>query len=163
MRRFSIRDLFLATALFALHFAAFPDEALTGGSEWARILYLTPTVVTCLLHLRFRLKITHAMVVHYLTTVVWTFWHAVGVNLAINALNRANPRPGRAYQLLVYSNAWNDTMEMLTWGIVLAATYGLVGYTAVTASRGDALRPTSLGFGESGQSSNPARSSSRTF
>ncbi len=120
--------------MIAINFAAFPAEARTGGSDWAAIVYLTPTVAACLVHLRLRLRIPVAAAVHYFFTTTWTFLHAVGVNLAINAYNQSGADPGRKYQLLVYSNAWNDTVEMLAWGVVLAATYAGACYTAVTAA-----------------------------
>lgn len=117
-----------------MNFAAFSAEARTGGSRWAAIVYLTPTLITCLAHCRFQLRIPVAAVVHYFSTVAWTFLHAVGVNLAINAYNLSGADPRRNYQLMVYTSAWNDTVEMLVWGGVLAATYAGVCYTAVTTS-----------------------------
>lgn len=88
------------------------------------------------------------MLVHYLATAAWTFLHAVGVNYAINAYNRANSDPGRDYQLLVYANAWNNTLSMFGWGIVLAATYGGICFTAVAASSRDESPSTKLGRDE---------------
>ena len=134
MRRITILDLLVATALIALNLAAFPAEARTGGSRWAAIVYLTPTVITCLTHLRLRLRISVAATVHYFFTTTWTFLHAVGVNFAINAYNLSGVDPRRNYQLLVYTNAWNDTVEMFAWGVVLAATYAGVCYTAVSVA-----------------------------
>ena len=134
LRRFTILDLPVWTAMLAINFAAFPAEARTGGSDWAAIVYLTPTVVTCLIHLRLRLRIPVAAAVHYFFTATWTFLHAVGVNFAINAYNHSGGDPQRSYQLLVYSNALNDTVEMLAWGVILAATYAGVCYTAVSVA-----------------------------
>jgi hypothetical protein len=131
--------MLVATAIVAMHFVSFPAEASTGGSKWAGLLYLTPTMMTCLLHIRLRLRTTSAMAVHYVTTAAWTFLHAVGVNFAINAQNHAHASPGRKYQLLVYSDAWNDTVGMLGWGIALAATYGIICYTAVSVAGHEAL------------------------
>lgn len=134
LRHFTILDLLVSTALIALNLGAFPAEARTGGSRWAAIVYLTPTVITCLIHLRLRLRISVAATVHYFLTATWTFLHAVGVNFAINAYNHSGVDPRRNYQLLIYSNAWNDTVEMLAWGVVLAATYAGVCYTAVSVA-----------------------------
>ena len=134
LRRFYILDLLVITAVVALHLAALPAEAATGGSDFAALLYFTPTVVTCLLHLRLRLAITSAIVVHYVASAAWTFLHAVGLNFAINAHNLRDPDPRRDYQIEIYSNAWNDTVAMLGWGIAFAAVYGVICYTAVTAS-----------------------------
>ena len=134
MRRFTILDLLASTAMIAINLAALPSEAKTGGSNWAAIVYLTPTVITCLIHLRLRLRISVAAMVHYFSTATWTFLHAVGVNFAINAYNRSGADPRRNYQLSIYSNAWNDTVEMLAWGVVLAATYAGGCYTAVSVA-----------------------------
>jgi hypothetical protein len=132
-RRFRIIDLLAATALVALHLASFPAEASKGGSEIAALLYLSPTAITCLAHLRLRLKISSAIFVHYVLTIAWTFLHAVGLNYATNAYNPMM-RSGQSVQIAVYSNAWNDTLEMAGWAIAFAATYGVVCYTAVSAA-----------------------------
>ncbi|MCM2374719.1 hypothetical protein [Aporhodopirellula aestuarii] len=141
MRQFSILDLLAITAVVALHLAALPAEAATGGSDLAALLYFTPTAFTCLLHLRLRLTITSAIVVHYVASAAWTFLHAVGLNFAINAHNLQDPDPRRDYQIEIYSNAWNDTVAMLGWGIAFAAVYGVICYTAVTASAGRDTTP----------------------
>ena len=133
LRHFRIVDLLGLTALIALHLAAFPAEASTGGSDWAAFLYFTPTAVTCLLHLRLRLNITSAVVVHYFATAAWTFLHAIGLNIAINAHNTTDPDPLRDYRLEIYSNAWNDTITILGWGVLFAAVYGAICYTAVNS------------------------------
>ena len=133
LRRFQIIDLLAVTALVALHFASFPAEASKGGSNFAVLLYLSPTVITCLVHLRLCLKIPSAMFIHYVMTVTWTFLHAVGVNYAINEYNPMT-RSGRTVQIAIYSNAWNDTLEMAGWAIALAATYGAICYAAVSAA-----------------------------
>ncbi|WP_286763616.1 MULTISPECIES: hypothetical protein [Rhodopirellula] len=133
LRRFRIIDLLAVTALVALHLASFPAEASKGGSDMAGLLYLSPTAVTCLAHLRLCLKIPTAMFVHYVLTVAWTFLHAVGLNYATNAYNPMM-RSGRTVEMAVYSNAWNDTLGMAGWAIALAATYGVVCYAAVSAT-----------------------------
>lgn len=74
------------------------------------------------------------MAVHYTSTVVWSFLHAVGLNLAMNAYYLAGPNPVPGVELAVYDNAWDDTEQAIGWGIVLAATYGGICYTAITAS-----------------------------
>ncbi len=74
------------------------------------------------------------MATHYLLTAIWTFFVGVGQAVAINSFVTANPRTDRNFQLKVFSSAWNDTVDMLGWGIVLASVYGLICYTAVAAS-----------------------------
>ncbi|EMI22628.1 helicase/primase complex protein [Rhodopirellula maiorica SM1] len=121
------------TALVALHLASFPAEASKGGPDFAVLLYLSPTAIACLVHLRLSLKIPSAMFIHYVVTVAWTFLHAVGLNYAINAYNPMT-RSGRSVQIGIYSNAWNDTLEMAVWAVALAATYGVICYAAVSAA-----------------------------
>ncbi len=133
LRRFQIIDLLAMTALVALHLASFPAEASKDGSNFAALLYLSPTAITCLVHLRLCLKIPSAMFIHYVMTVAWTFLHAVGLNYATNAYNPMT-RSGRSFQIDIYSNAWNDTLEMAGWAIALAATYGVICYAAVSAA-----------------------------
>ncbi len=131
MRSFSIIDLLATTALIAIHFAAFPVEA-TGSSDWPKLLYLTPTAITCLIHYRLQLRVEFAIMIHYLATLVWTFLHALGTGAAHNAYVTANPSPSRTSHA-VFANAWNDTLEMAIWGIAVAAAYGAVCYTAVNS------------------------------
>ena len=134
-KRFQILDLLGLMALVGVHLSAFPVIASPSNAEWPSLLYLTPTGLTCLIHYRLRLQIPMAMVVHYSTTLIWTYLHSIGQNAAINAYNTANPSPLREYQLPLLSNAWSDTIAMTLWSIVFTATYGLVCYTAIKANR----------------------------
>ncbi|WP_146440944.1 hypothetical protein [Crateriforma conspicua] len=137
------------TALVALHLASLRAEASKEGSEIAALLYLSPTAITCLIHLRLRLKITSAIFVHYVLTIAWTFLHAVGLNYATNAYNPIM-RSSQSIQIAVYSNAWNDTLEMAGWAIAFAATYGVVCYTAVSAAINYDPCPAGVGTDDSG-------------
>lgn len=131
LHRFTVLDLLLATALIAMNVSALHTQARNVESVWALIVYLSPTLITCWIHLRLRLTIPVAGATHYVLTVAWTFLHAAAVNIALNAANASSPSSRR---LLIFSNAWNDTVEILGWGIVLAATYVAICYTAVAAS-----------------------------
>ncbi|WP_372725107.1 hypothetical protein [Novipirellula sp.] len=50
-----------------------------------------------------------------------------------------------ASTIKIYSNAWNDTVAMLGWGIAFATVYGVICYTAVTASADRDTNPDVLG------------------
>ncbi|TWU42361.1 hypothetical protein [Novipirellula artificiosorum] len=135
MRQFKILDLLGITALVALHLAAFRIEATFGSSDWTDLVSVTPTAITCLLHLRLRLRIRMAMVVHYISTLAWTFMHSLGYYAALNAYERAHPPlPEILLHYAPVDNAWDDTLDMAFWGIALSATYGMVAYAAVQAS-----------------------------
>jgi hypothetical protein len=149
LRRFRIIDLLAVTALVALHLASLPAEASKGGAQIAALLYLSPTAITCLTHLRLRLRISSAIFVHYVLTIAWTFLHALGLNYAANAYNPML-RSGQSVQMAVYSNAWNDTLEMAGWAIAFAATYGIVCYTAVSAAINSAPSPAGSGIDHGG-------------
>ncbi|TWT70741.1 hypothetical protein V7x_08670 [Crateriforma conspicua] len=149
LRRFRIIDLLAVTALVALHLASLPAEVSKGGSEIAALLYLSPTAITCLIHLRLRLNISAAIFVHYVLTIAWTFLHAVGLHYATNAYNPMM-RSGQRVEMAVYSNAWNDTLEMAGWAIAFAATYGVVCYTAVSAAINYGPCPAGAGTDNSG-------------
>lgn len=135
LHRFRIIDLLGVTALVAMQLVAFSVEAKPAGSEWPLLLYLSPTAITCLVHLRLRLSISVAMVIHSAVTLVWTFLHSLGQSAAINAYNAANSVAGRNYQIDVYSNAWSETVGAAAWSLALAAAYGLICYVAVTADK----------------------------
>ena len=143
LRRFQLIDLLALTALVAIHFASFP-AASKGESDIVALLYLFPTAVTCLTHLRLCLKIPSAMLVHYILTVAWTFLHAVGLNYATNTYNPMR-RSGRPVEMAVYSNAWNDTLEMAGWAVAFAVAYGAICYTALTAAATRDQRSAGLG------------------
>lgn len=134
-RAFRILDVLGVTALIALQLAAFRAEVTPPVAEWPTALYLIPTALTCLIHIRFRLRIGAAVFVHYFATIVWTFLHSIGHNTALNAYNIAHPSPKRSAGNAIFSNALNDTLEMGFWAILLAFTYGAVSYTAIHANQ----------------------------
>jgi hypothetical protein len=131
---FRIIDLFAATALIAVHFAAFPVLASSSGSEWPLLLYFSPTAITCLLHLRLRLGTSTAMVVHYAVLLAWFYLYSLGQYAAINAHNPMQ-RSGGSVQIDVYATAWDDMIGLVDFGFAWAGAYGLICYTALNASR----------------------------
>ena len=132
LRRFRIIDLLAMTALIAVHFAAFPVLARSGGSEWPLLLYFSPTAITCLLHLRLSLGTSTAMVVHYAISLVWSYLFSLGQYAAVNKYNPMQRSSG-SVQVDVYATAWDDMLGMAIMGFALAAAYGLICYTAVNA------------------------------
>ncbi len=134
-RSFRILDILGVTALIALQFAAFRAEVTPPVAEWPTALYLTPTALTCLIHIRLRLRIAAAAISHFLATMVWTFLHSIGHNATLNAYNAAHPSPKRSGSATLFPNALSDTLEMCFWAILFAFTYGVVCYTAIRANR----------------------------
>ncbi len=134
LRQFRILDLLAATALVAIHFAAFPVLASSSGSQWPLLLYFSPTAITCLLHLRLGLGTSTAMVVHYVVSLVWCYLYSIGQYAAINAYNPMQ-RSGGSVQVDVYATAWDATIGLVVFGFAWAAAYGLICYTALNAGQ----------------------------
>jgi hypothetical protein len=130
-RRFQIIDLFAFTTIVALHFVAY--RGATGSEvEWTELLCFSPTVITCILHLRLRLKTLAAMVVHYIVSLAWSFFHSIG-QAALN--NPYKPEEGITYQIDWYAYLWREMSGMAILGLAWATAYGLVCYTALHANR----------------------------
>jgi hypothetical protein len=143
LRRFQIIDLLGCVTIVAIHLAAFPVAA--SGAEWPGLLVFSPTVITCLVHLRLRLTTSMAMLLHYAVSIIWAYLHSLGQSAAINTHNTSNTSSGRDYQLDLYANAWNDALWMAGFGIIFAVVYGVICYTAINANRpAHAVQPQEL-------------------
>ena len=134
-KQFRLLDLFFFTAIIALHLAAFRAQAWKPAADWPTTIYLTPTAITCLLHIRLHLRIVPAVAVHFVTTMIWNFLHYFGHNAAFNVHFASNSVAKRPSDLAVYSALWGATVDLLLWAPLLAFSYGMICYSAIRASQ----------------------------
>ena len=132
LRGFRIIDLLGLTGLVAVHLIAFPIIAKS-TPFWGPFLYLSPTVVTCLIHLRLRLSVRAAVIVHYALTLVWTFLNSLGQTAASNEYNKDS-------HIDLYERVVGDTIEMAVYGVVLSTVYGIICWSALNANRKETMR-----------------------
>ncbi len=127
LRGFRIIDLLGLTGLVAIHFVAFPILARS-YDEWGWLLYFSPTVVTCIIHLRLRLRVRTAVIVHYVLTLIWRFLDSLGQTVASNEFNEHS-------HIDLWPRVIGDTVEMAVYGIPISAAYGMVCCCALNANR----------------------------
>ena len=132
LRGFRIIDLLGLTGLVAVHLIAFPIIAKS-TTFWGPLLYLSPTVVTCLIHLRLRLSVRAAVIVHYALTLVWTFLNSLGQTAASNEFNENS-------HIDLYPRVIGDTIEMAVYGVVLSTVYGMICWSALNANAAEIKR-----------------------
>jgi len=77
MLRFTVPDLMLAAALLAVHFTVAKLAVVSGDYGVFYIALLFPSLLTALVHWRFRLSWQTAMGAHYPIAVVWSFLFGV--------------------------------------------------------------------------------------
>ena len=87
----SILDLLLVTLIVAVHLFHFPLAVRYRASQMMYLVPLIPTLITIWIHIRLRLKVLHAIIVHYIVSVFWAFLWGVGYALA------ATHEPGSSY------------------------------------------------------------------
>ncbi len=133
LRGFRVIDLLGLTGLVAIHLIAFPIIARVYSTWWVGFFYFSPTVVTCVIHLRLRLSVRAAVIVHYALALIWAFLDSLGQTVASNKFNENS-------HIDLWPHVLGVTVDMAVFSIASSAVYGMVCWCALSANRTEMKR-----------------------
>lgn len=136
MKQLTIRDLFALTLILAIHFAICKLAVTYRASPYTILVLLAPTVLSVLIHRRVGGSWTTGAVIHYLTSIVWSFFYGMTFSFFYNHRQPTEFLEKNSIGLeypLSFSMFCVQLVALV--GIATSLLYGAIGYSLTTWDR----------------------------